>query len=99
MEYLDLGMALAVISVPIAIYYMLIVDGFISNQITKWWNGEKYDSDLIPLEVLGMTLICALTFLLTTVGYPIIIGVAIFIKVVVSLRNKRLARINKKKEN
>ena len=39
------------------------------------------------------------TFLLTTVGYPIIIGVAIFIKVVVSLRNKRLARINKKKEN
>jgi hypothetical protein len=98
MEYLKLGMVLAIISVPRVVYYWLTMkDGYVEES-TKWWNGENYDGSWILLEIIMTILVGLLTFLLVLVGYPIIIGVAIITMIVISLRNKRLAKIKNKRD-
>ena len=98
MEYLDLGMVLAIISVPRVMYYWLTMKDGNIKELTKWWNGESYDGDWILLEIVRTIIIGFLTFLLTVVGYPVIIGGAIITMIVVSLRNKTLARNKLTKE-
>lgn len=93
MEYLDLGVVLATISVPIVMYYSLTIDTVFNDELIRWWNGESYDGLLITAEILIAILIYLLTFVLIFVGYPVIAVVAILAKVVVSLRNKRLEAI------
>ena len=93
MEYLDLGMVLGTISVPIVMYYLLTMESVFNEELTRWWNGQSYRSADILLEILGLTFIALLTFLLMSIGYPVIIGVVILIKIIVSLRNKRLEAI------
>ena len=97
MEYLDLGMVLAIISVPIVMHYWLTMKDGYNEDLTKWWNGESYDGDFVLLEIIVTIIVVLLAFLLVLVGYPVIIGVAIIAMMIISLRNKRLAKINKQK--
>jgi hypothetical protein len=90
MEYLKLGMIIATILVPVTIYYLLKLKGIFSSELNNWWNGHKYHSELIPLEIVGILLICLVVFLVMSWAYPIFITGAIIAKVVILLRNKRL---------
>tara|TARA_R110000803_G_scaffold1511_1_gene4854 strand:- start:1084 stop:1374 length:291 start_codon:yes stop_codon:yes gene_type:complete len=96
MEYLKLGMVLAIILSPIVVCYWVTMDEG-AEELTSWWNGESYDGGCIPVEILMSILIGALTFSLITVIYPAIIGGAIIAMIVVSLRNKRVEAIEKQK--
>ena len=98
MGYFDLGMVLAIILSPIVIYYYITINNEMM-ELTNWWNGESYDGDFFLLEILVTIIVVLLTFLLTLVFYPVVIGVAIITMMIISLKNKRLAKINKKKEN
>ena len=97
MGYLKLGMIIATILAPMVMYYWIIVDDDV-EELTKWWNGESYDSSEIPLEIIISLLIMTISFLLIFVCYPLIIGGAIITMIVVSLRNKRLAKIKNKRD-
>ena len=96
MEYLDLGMVLAIISVPIVMYYLLTIKSAFNEEFTRWWNGQSYMGTFIIVEIFMSTAICLLAFVLILFGYPVIATVAIIAKVVISLRNKRLDKIKKK---
>jgi len=98
MEYLDLGMVLAIISVPIVMYYLLTIESEFNKEFNKWWNGQSYMVAFVIVEIFIATVICLLAFVLILFGYPVIATVAIIAKVVISLRNKRLDKINNKKE-
>lgn len=93
MEYLELGVVLATISVPIVMYYWLTIDSVFNEELTRWWNGQSYEVGLVVIEVIGAIFLLLLTFLLVLVGYPVVIGAAILANVVTSLRNKRLEAI------
>lgn len=97
MEYLDLGVVLATISVPIVMYYSLTIDTVFNDELIRWWNGESYDGILITAEIVIWILIYLLTFLLMLFGYLVIAVVAVIAITVISLRNKRLGRIKNKK--
>ena len=98
MEYLDLGMVLAIISVQIVMYYLLTMEDMFNEEFTKWWNGQSYMGTGIFVEIFISIAICLLASVLILFGYQVIIGGAIITKVVISLRNKRLAKRDGKKE-
>ena len=99
MEYLDLGMVFATILSPIVVNFWITMEDGYNENLIGWWNGESYDCYFILLEILATILVALITFLIMLVGYPVIIGGAIIVIIVISLRNKRVAKINKKKEN
>ena len=98
MEYLDLGMVLATTSVPIVMYYLLTIESVFNDELTRWWNGQSYRGADIVVEIIASIAICFLTFVLTLLAYPVITAAAILAKVVISLRNKRLSKINKRND-
>ena len=97
MEYLDWGMIFAIISTPILVYCWLTMKDGLNGELTNWWNGESYDGDYLTLEIVVVIFFSFTAFLIVMVGYPVLVGGAIITMMITSLRNKRLARINKQK--